>query len=257
MAFLSKILNLSVILMAGFIYIARGDGSAGFTESKAVYYPNSIQQGTQYGSCEYGAFGTTLNGGDVSAASRLYRNGVGCGACYQVRCTNNKYCSTNGVNIVITDSGASRNTDFILSQHAFAGMGQTPDAGCAILVLGYIGIQYRRVSCNYPNKNITFYIDKSSNYPYYLAFQIWYQGGDKDITVVQLCETINLTCKLLERSHGATWAVGSPPSGPLSIRMLLSGDNDDNDDMWLVSANNIPQNWTAGAIYDSGMQVHM
>ena len=36
------------------------------------------------GACEYGTFGATLNNGDVSASANLYRNGVGCGACYQV-----------------------------------------------------------------------------------------------------------------------------------------------------------------------------
>jgi len=48
------------------------------------------------------------------------------------------------VTIVITDSGASDGTDFILSQHAFAGMGQNKDAGATLLNFGYVGIEYRR-----------------------------------------------------------------------------------------------------------------
>ena len=64
--------------------------------------------------------------------------------CQQVRCTNPYYCSPSGVTIVITDSGASDGTDFILSQHAFAGMGQNKDAGATLLNFGYVEIEYRR-----------------------------------------------------------------------------------------------------------------
>ncbi|KAH0646455.1 hypothetical protein KY284_034339 [Solanum tuberosum] len=140
------------------------------------------------GACGFGTFGATINGGDVSAASDLYRDGLGCGACYQVRCTNSNYCSENGVNVVITDHGASDSTDFILSQRAFSRMAQTKDAAASLLSLGNVGIEYRRVSCSYPNKNITFKIDESSDNPYYLAFVIWYQQGNTDISAVQLCE---------------------------------------------------------------------
>ncbi|CAN6218888.1 unnamed protein product [Urochloa humidicola] len=204
-----------------FALISKATADENFTVSKAVYYPN--KNGTESGACEYGAFGATLNNGDVSASASLYRNGVGCGACYQVRCTNPYYCSTSGVTIVITDSGASDGTDFILSQHAFAGMGQNKDAGATLLNLGYVGIEYRRVPCIYPGKNIIFNITENSNFPYYLEFEIWYQQGNQDIIAVQLCKTVNLTCQLLGRTHGAVWAAVSPPaSGPLSIRMLFS-----------------------------------
>ncbi|GAV71891.1 DPBB_1 domain-containing protein [Cephalotus follicularis] len=162
-----------------------------FIQSRAAYYPNSDEQGTDTGACGYGSFGATLNGGDVSAASDLYRSGVGCGACYQVRCTNSEYCSDRGIRVVITDQGSSDNTDFILSRGAFGRMAQTTDAAACLLALGIVAIEYRRVSCSYPYNNITIKIDENSNFPYYLAFAIWYQQGKKDITAVQLCETQN------------------------------------------------------------------
>ncbi|XP_056160616.1 expansin-like B1 isoform X2 [Syzygium oleosum] len=220
-----------------------------FVSSRASYYPNSSQQGTEIGACGFGSFGAMINGGDVSAASDLYRSGVGCGACYQVRCTSSKYCSDKGVTVVITDQGSGDRTDFILSQRAYSQMAQTADAASYLSALGVVDIEYRR----YPNKNITIKIDESSNNPHYLAFVIWYQQGNKDITAVQLCETQNFVCKLLDRNYGAVWTTTSPPSGPLSLRMLLSSD--DGDETWLVPVNNIHQDWKAGETYDTGVQI--
>ncbi|XP_058190212.1 expansin-like B1 [Rhododendron vialii] len=225
-----------------------------FTHSRAAYYPNSDEQGTETGACGFGTFGATINGGDVSAASDLYRDGVGCGACYQVRCTNSNLCSDKGVTVVITDNGASDRTDFILSRRAFGRMAQTTDGAASLLAFGVVDIEYRRVSCSYPSKNITIKIDENSNYPHYLAFVIWYQQGKKDITAVQLCETQSFGCKLLDRSYGAVWTTSSPPSGSLSIRMLFS---DDDDETWVVPVNDIPQDWTPGNTYDSGVQVNL
>lgn len=224
-----------------------------FTHSRAAYYPDSDEKGTETGACGFGSFGATINGGDVSAASDLYRSGVGCGACYQVRCTDNNYCSDTGVTIVITDSGSGDRTDFILSRRAFGHMAQTTDAAASILALGVVDIEYRRVSCSYPGKNITIKIDENSNYPHYLAFVIWYQQGKTDITAVQLCETKTFVCKLLDRSYGAVWTTSSPPSGSLSIRMLFS---DDDDEKWVVPINDIPQDWKPGNTYDTGVQVN-
>lgn len=36
------------------------------------------------GACGYGEYGRSANDANVAGASRLYKNGTGCGACYQV-----------------------------------------------------------------------------------------------------------------------------------------------------------------------------
>ncbi|KAM7259035.1 hypothetical protein ACFE04_014776 [Oxalis oulophora] len=241
--FLAAILFLSQTLVEASTYV----------QSRATYYPNSEENGSDKGTCGYGSFGATLNGGDVSAVSNLFRNGVGCGACYQVRCKNGYSCTDRGVIVVVTDQGSSHNTDFIMSKKAFSKMAQTPYAAQYLLAHGVVDIEYKRVSCNYPGKNITIKIDENSNYPYYLAFGIWFQQGQKDITAVQLCETQNQVCKLLDRSYGAVWTTSSPPSGDLSVRMLFS---DGDDETWVAPLNNIPQNWQPGKTYDTGVQVN-
>ncbi|KAM7530939.1 hypothetical protein LguiB_034349 [Lonicera macranthoides] len=96
------------------------------------------------GACGYGKFGAKINDGDVSAANGLYQDGVGCGACYQVRCTNSRYCSENGTTVVITDHGSGDRTGFILSRRAFRKLAQTTNAASSLLALGVIDVQYRR-----------------------------------------------------------------------------------------------------------------
>ncbi|KAA0038531.1 expansin-like B1 [Cucumis melo var. makuwa] len=224
-----------------------------FTRSRASHYPNSEEQGTDHGACGYGTFGATINDGDVATASDLYRNGLGCGACYQIRCIDSELCSEKGTMVVITDQGSGPG-DFIMSRRAYAGLAQTPYAAVSLMALGVIDIEYKRVACSYPNKNITIKIDENSDAPHYLAFVIRFQQGKNDITAVQLCETKNFVCKLLDRSYGTVWTTTSPPRGPLSLRMLLT--NEEGDEQWIVPINDIPRDWKAGDIYDTGVQVN-
>ncbi|KVH95253.1 expansin-like B1 isoform X2 [Cynara cardunculus var. scolymus] len=254
MAFSHQILFIASALIFSVLNPAQSATSDGpFTHSRAAYYPDSDDKGSETGRCGYGSFGATINYGDVAAASDLYRDGVGCGACYQVRCMNSKDCSDEGVTVVITDQGSSDRTDFIMSKKAFRKMAQSTYAASSLLAQGIVDIEYRRVSCSYPGNNITIKIDESSDYPYYLAFVIWYQQGQKDITAVQLCETKDFNCKLLDRSYGSVFTTTSPPSGSLSLRMLLSGE--DGDEKWIVPVNIIPENWKKGDIYDTGVQI--
>ncbi|MFS8029975.1 putative rlpA-like protein, double-psi beta-barrel [Helianthus anomalus] len=251
MAFSLHVMFIVSTLIFSMLIQAQGDttSSGAFIHSRAGYYPNSEEKGSETGRCGYGSFGAMINYGDVAAASDLYRDGVGCGACYQVKCTNVKDCSDEGVTVVITDQGSSDRTDFIMSQKAFRKMAQNSYAASSLLSQGIVDIEYR----SYPKSNITIKIDESSDYPYYLAFVIWYQQGQKDITAVQLCETNNFNCKLLDRSYGSVFTTTSPPSGPLSLRMLFSGE--DGDEKWVVPVNAIPENWKKGAVYDTGVQV--
>ncbi|KAA8522167.1 hypothetical protein F0562_012840 [Nyssa sinensis] len=139
-----------------------------FVSSRATFYGSPDCLGTPTGACGFGEYGRTVNGGQVSGVSRLYKNGTGCGACYQVRCKNPQYCTDDGVKLVVTDYGEGDNTDFILSVRAYTQLA-LPNMAVELLAYGVVDIEYRRIPCHYPGSNLIFKVHDQSRFPEYLA----------------------------------------------------------------------------------------
>ena len=78
------------------------------------------------GACGYGAaLATELNGGGYVAAAagaEFFRDGAGCGACYQLRCRDRRVCGDAGVKVVVVTDAANHTGGFLLAREAFAAM---------------------------------------------------------------------------------------------------------------------------------------
>ncbi|KAE8055860.1 hypothetical protein FH972_012675 [Carpinus fangiana] len=195
-----------------------------FIRSRATYYGSPDCYGTPSGACGFGEFGRTVNDGSVAGVSRLYRNGTGCGACYQVRCTTPEYCSDEGVNVVVSDYGEGDRTDFILSPRAFVRLARA-NVASKLLAYGVIDVEYRRVSCHYSGYNLMVKED----------CQQW---------------------KGMRRAYGAVWDMANPPrpsgSGSIQLRFQVCGSA---GTTWVQSRNGLPSDWKPGVAYDSAIQL--
>ncbi|KAL5973801.1 hypothetical protein ACLOJK_030458 [Asimina triloba] len=189
-----------------------------FTPSRTAYYGSMDGLGTwaarMDGACGYGEFGRKVYGGNVAAVSKLFEDGVGCGACYRVRCTNPKLCTKDGVEIMVTNHGAGDNTDFILSIHAFSSM-DCQNEGKQLMAYGVVAIEYRWCS------------------PYLLLIIKMYKKW-----------------VAMRRAFGGVWDMPTPPKGPLKLQLLTikAGKK-----KWVELMNVIPGMWKPGMAYDSGL----
>ncbi|CBI29507.3 expansin-like B1 [Vitis vinifera] len=222
-----------------------------FTYSRATYYGTPDGLGTPTGACGFGEYGRSVNGGNVGAVSRLYRDGTGCGACYQVRCKMPNLCADVGMKVVVTDHGGGDDTDFILSRRGFSMLAR-PNKAADLFAYGVVGIEYRRVPCQYPGSNIFFKVHENSRFPDYLALVMLYQAGLSDITAVDIWQEDSQAWKGMRKSHGAVWDMPNPPKGPVSLRFQVSGRR---GQKWVQLMNVIPSDWKAGVAYDSNFQL--
>ncbi|KAF9625651.1 hypothetical protein IFM89_025136 [Coptis chinensis] len=220
-----------------------------YTCSRATYYGSPDCLGTPTGACGFGQFGRNVNGGNVGAVSMLYRNGTGCGACYQVRCTTPKLCTEDGVKLVVTDHGEGDHTNFILSPRGFTQLAR-PNMAAELLAYGVVDIEYKRISCQYPGYNLMFKVHEHSRFPEYIAIILIYQAGQKDVTAVELWQADCQEWRGMRKAYGGVWDMPNPPVGALNLRFQVNGEK------WIQVSNAIPCPWKAGSAYDSTIQLY-
>ncbi|KAH7514251.1 expansin-like B1 [Ziziphus jujuba] len=221
-----------------------------FSSSRATYYGSPDYYGTPRGACGFGEYGRTVNDGNVAGVSRLYRNGTGCGACYQVRCTNPQYCRDDGVNMVVTDYGEGDRTDFILSPRAYTKLAK-PNLASELFAYGVVDVEYRRIPCRYSGYNIRIRIHENSKYPQYLALVVLYVAGQNDVNGIELWQEDRKEWRAMRRAYGAVFDL-APAGGPISLRLLISAGG---GYTWVQANDAIPSDWNAGAVYDTTVQL--
>lgn len=226
-----------------------------WSPAEATWYGSPTGAGSDGGACGYGGaveqppFSSMISAGGPS----LYESGKGCGACYEVKCTENSACSGSPVEVVITDEcpgcGGADKVHFDLSGTAFGAMAVSGQAQ-KLRDAGILQIQHRRVKCNYRGTSLAFHVDSGSNANYF-ACLIEYEDGDGDLAKVELKEaTDSATWKPMQQSWGAVWKLdaGGPLKPPFSLRLTTveSGRT-------LVLNNVIPAGWTPGQTYRSSV----
>ncbi|PON64628.1 Major pollen allergen Lol pI [Parasponia andersonii] len=245
-------LEKQICTLLGLVVLFPAFCTSQFTDSRATYYGSRDCYGTPTGACGFGEYGSTVNHGYVSGVSRLYANGSGCGACYQVRCKNHQVCNSDGVNIVVTDYGEGDRTDFILSSRAYSKLA-LPNTAKELFSFGVVEVEYRRISCQYSGYNVMYKVNEHSHNPHYLALLVMYVGGQNDVTAVEIWQEDCKEWRPMRRAYGAVWDMENPPIGAVTLRFQATSST--GYTYWVQSTNAIPENWEAGAAYESDVQL--
>ncbi|KAL0383875.1 UNVERIFIED_CONTAM: Expansin-like A2 [Sesamum radiatum] len=219
-------------------------------QSKVAFF--SKAEALLSGACGYGSLAVGFNGGRIAAAGpSIYKDGAACGACFQMRCKNEDICSKEGTTIVVSDRNHDNGTDFVLSSRGFMGMAKK-GMGQDILKLGVVDVEYKRIPCDYKDKNLAVGVEESSHNPDYLALQFLYQGGQTEIVAVDVAQVGSSNWKFMSRKYGAVWDTSRVPNGALQLRLVVTSGF---DGKWYWAKNVLPADWKNGVIYDSGLQI--
>ncbi|CAN6215573.1 unnamed protein product [Urochloa humidicola] len=200
----------------------------------------------------------------AAAGAEFFRDGAGCGACYQLRCRDRRVCGGEGVRVVVTGAATNQTSGFQLGREAFAAMARRGMADqLAAMDNNAIQVDFRRVPCEY-KKNLTVRVEEGSRNPGQLGIRFLYQGGQTDIAAVEIAAaqaTNNHTHQapppswrpMVPLLRRRVWRTTRAPAGPLQLRLVVTAGF---GGKWLRAQHAVlPADWRPGQAYDTGIRV--
>uniref|UniRef100_A0A453DP75 Uncharacterized protein n=3 Tax=Triticinae TaxID=1648030 RepID=A0A453DP75_AEGTS len=193
----------------------------------------------------------------------LFKDGKGCGSCYQIRCLRSNHPACSGVpeTVIITDMNYYPVSPyhFDLSGTAFGAMAKD-GRNDELRNAGIIDMQFRRVPCQYPGLAVMFHVEKGSN-PFYMAILVEYENGDGDVKLLEIMESRPDAGNggemaptgdwvPMKESWGSIWRMDARHrmQGSFSLRITNESGK------MLVGDQVIPADWKPEKVYSSVIQ---
>ncbi|KAJ8431746.1 hypothetical protein Cgig2_028963 [Carnegiea gigantea] len=218
------------------------------TDAHATFYGDIHGHETMYGACGYGDLFKQGYGLETAALSTaLFNGGLTCGACFEIKCINSKWCKPRVGPIKITA------TNFCPPNYT-----KTVDIWCnppqkhfdltlpmflkiAEYKAGVVPVQFRRVPC-VKKGGMKFLLQGN---PYWLLVLVYNVGGAGDVANVKIKGS--RTGKWLQMVHnwGQNWQTSEHLSGQsLSFQVTAS------DGRTVQSDSVVPANWQLGQTFE-------
>ncbi|XP_060178466.1 expansin-A7 [Lycium barbarum] len=235
--------------MAGGYAAPSGFKATPWKLAHATFYGDETASATMGGACGYGNLFNSGYGTDTAAlSSTLYSNGYACGQCYQIKCTQSKFCYSTIATVTATnlcppnwsqDSNAGGwcnppRTHFDMAKPAFMKIAQWK--------AGIVPVTYRRVPC-VKKGGIKFSFQGNG---YWLLVYVMNVGGGGDTASMWVKGT---KTNWLSMSHnwGASYQAFATLSGQALTFKLTSYTSRET----IIAANVAPSNWQVGMTYQA------